>query len=113
VTATSNGKTTSDTKSDTATTFIADTVKTTNEQLLTAAKQTSAMTMDATAAMFESLGKLAPSLPSLPAIPVMPTKSGITQLVNVGFDATENLLSLQRGLATELVERFVPAAGAR
>ena len=109
MTATANGKT----KSDTATTFIADTVKTTNEQLLTAAKQTTTMTMDATSAMFDSLSKLAPSLPSMPAIPFLPTKSGITQLVNVSFDATENLLSLQRGLATELVERFVPAAGAR
>jgi hypothetical protein len=109
VTATANGKA----KSDTATNFLADTVKTTNEQLLTAAKQTTTMTLDATSAVLESLGKLAPSLPSMPAIPFLPTKSGITQLVNVGFDATENLLSLQRGLATELVERFVPASGAR
>jgi hypothetical protein len=110
VTATANGKAKSD---DTATTFLADTVKTTNDQLITAAKQTTAMTMDATSAVLASLGKLAPSLPSVPSIPFMPTKSGISQLVNVSFDATENLLSLQRGLATEIVERFVPAAGAR
>lgn len=111
MTATANGKAKPD--SDTATNFLADTVKTTNEQLLTAAKQTTTMTMDATSAMLSSLSKLAPSLPSMPTIPFLPTKTGVAQLVNVSFDATENLLSLQRGLATELVERFVPASGAR
>jgi hypothetical protein len=108
MTAAANGK-----KPESATAFVADTLKSTNEQTLTAVKQTTTMTMDAASAVLESFGKLTPSLPNIPSIPFLPTKAGISQLVNVGFDATENLLSLQRGLATELVERFVPAAGAR
>ena len=109
MTATANGKA----KSDVGSTFVADTVKSTGEQMLTAMKQTSTMTMDAASALLESLGKFTPSMPSLPTIPFVPTKASILQLVNVGFDTTENLLSMQRGLASEVVERFVPASGAR
>ena len=109
MTATANGKA----KSDTATTFVADTVKSTNEQVLTAVKQTTTMSMDAASAMLESLEQVRAVAAQLPTIPFLPTKAGLVQLLNVGFDATENLLSLQRGLATEVIERFVPAAGAR
>jgi hypothetical protein len=109
MTATSNGKA----KTDAGTTFVADTVKSTSEQMLTAMKQTTTMTMDAASALFESLGKFTPSLPSMPTIPFIPSKSSILQLLNVGFDTTENLLSMQRGLASEVVERFVPATGTR
>jgi hypothetical protein len=76
-------------------------------------KQTTTMSMDAASSLIEALGKFAPSMPSLPTIPFLPTKASIVQLVNVGFDTTENLLSMQRGLASEVVERFVPASGAR
>lgn len=100
-------------KVETATNFVADTVKSTNEQVLSAVKQTTTMSMETASAMLESFSKLAPSLPSIPAIPFMPTKAGLGQLLNVGFDATENLLSFQRGVATEMIDRFVPASGAR
>jgi hypothetical protein len=109
MTASANGKV----KSDTGTTFVADNIKSTGEQMLTAVKQTTTITMDAASALFESLGKLTPSMPKLPTMPFLPTKSSIVQLVNVGFDTTENLLSLQRGLTNQVIERFVPASGAR
>lgn len=110
MTASSNGKAKSGTNADT---FVADTVKTSNDQMVTMMKQSATIALDAASAMFGSLGKLAPSMPPLPGIPFMPTKSGISQLVNVTFDTTENLLSLQRGFVAEVVERFVPASGAR
>ena len=91
---------------DSATTFIADTIKSTNEQMITTVKQVTTMTLDAASATLDSLSKLAPSLPSLPTLPLMPSKTSIVQLMNVGFDASESLLSMQRGLATDLVERF-------
>ena len=43
MTATANGKA----KTDTGATFVADTVKSTSEQMLTAVKQTTTITMDA------------------------------------------------------------------
>lgn len=108
MTATANGKA----KFDSAATFVADTVMATSEQMLTAMKQTTTMTLDAASAMLESLGKLTPSLQEMPALPFMPAKAGMVQLVNVAFDTTENVLSMQRGLATEVVNRFVPDPGA-
>ena len=96
-------------KVDSATTFVADTLKSTNTQVLTVVKQTTTMTMDAATSVAKGLGKLTSVLPTLPGVPFMPTKAGVAQIVNVGFDGTENLLSLQRGLTTEMVERFVPA----
>jgi hypothetical protein len=109
MTASANGKA----KSDSGTTFVTDTVKTTGEQMLTAMKQTTTITMDAASALVESLGKYTPRLPSLPTVPFLPTKASLVQMVNVSFDTTENLLSMQRGLATQVIERFVPASGAR
>jgi hypothetical protein len=109
MTASANGKA----KSATGSTFVADTVKTTGEQMLTAVKQTSTITMDAASALVDSLGKFTTKLPSLPAMPFLPTKASIVQLVNVGFDTTENMLSMQRGLTNQVIERFVPASGAR
>ena len=109
MTASANGKA----KSDTGATFVADTVKTTGEQMLTAVKQTTTISMDAASKLLESLGKFTPNLPSLPTNPLLPTKASLIQLVNVSFDTTENMLSLQRGLATQVIERFVPATGAR
>ena len=81
--------------------------------MLTAVKQTTTISMDAASKLLESLGKFTPNLPSMPTLPFLPTKASLVQLVNVGFDTTENLLSLQRGLATQVIERFVPASGAR
>ena len=109
MTASANGKATP----ESATTFVADTVKTTNAQVITAMKQTTTMTMDVASSILASLGKLTSSLPTMPTMPFMPTKTAIAQLVNVGFDTSENMLSMQRGLATEMVDRFVPAGGAR
>ena len=109
MTASANGKA----KSNTGTEFVADTVKSSGEQMMTLVKQTSTIGMDAASALFESLGKYTPRLPSIPSLPFLPTKASISQLVNVSFDTTENLLSMQRGLANQVIERFVPASGAR
>jgi hypothetical protein len=109
MTASANGKA----KSDTGSTFVADTVKSTSEQMFVAVKQTTTLTMDAASALLESLGKFMPSMPSVPGSAFLPSRSSIVQLIDVGFDTTENLLSMQRGFAIQAVERFVPASGAR
>ncbi len=92
---------------DTAASFVADTLKQSTSQLLGALSQTTKFTLDTATAFVESFSKVTPSMPS---IPFAPSKAAIKEWLDVGFETTEQLLKLQHELATEMLDRMPGAA---
>jgi len=92
---------------DSAASFVADTLKQSTSQFLGALSQTTKFTMEAASAFVDSFTKVTPSVPSLSFVP---SKATIKEWLDVGYETTEQLLKLQRELAGELLDRLAGAA---
>jgi hypothetical protein len=92
---------------DSAANFVADTLKQSTSQFFGALSQTTKFTLDTALAFVDSFAKLTPSMPSLP---FAPSKATMKEWLDLGFEATEQILKLQHELATELLDRMAGAA---
>jgi len=92
---------------DSAASFVADTLKQSTSQFLGALSQTTKFTLQTASALFDSFTKMTPSVP---ALPFAPSKAAVKEWLDVGYETTEQLLKLQRELAGELLERLAGAA---
>jgi hypothetical protein len=87
-------------------TFVTDTAKQATEQIIAAVRQTTKVGLDAASTWIDTLTA---ALPAVPAVPGTPSKAVVEQWVSLGFDAAENVLSLQREIASDLVTKLLPA----
>jgi len=94
-------------KADRAASFVADTAKQSSEQILGAVRQTAKLSIDAASNWFETVANIVPVTPDLP---FAPAKAAMQQWITLGYETAESVLVLQRDLASEFVEKLVPAS---
>jgi hypothetical protein len=93
-------------KTDSASTFVADTAKQTSDQIISAVRQTTKLSLDTASAWFDTLTAVLPAAPAVPAS----SRAVVQQWVAASFDTAESVLAMQRELASEFVTKLVPAA---
>lgn len=91
---------TSNSKVDSASTFVVETTKQNAEQLVNIVRQSASLWIDAASAWLKTVTKV---VPPVPAISLIPVRSTMQQMVAAGFDTAEGLLALQRDLAGQIV----------
>ena len=88
---------------ESATDFFTETAKQTTDQMLQAIRQTATFSLETSSAWFEAVAKV---MPAVPALPFLPSEETLKQLTEVGFDTAQNLISLQREIAGEVLAKM-------
>jgi hypothetical protein len=91
---------TSNSKVESAASFVAETTKQNAEQLFNIVRQSASLWIDAASAWLKTVTTVGPPVPALSLLPV---RSTMQQMVAAGFDTADSLLTLQRDLAGQFV----------